>query len=870
MGRRETSDPAATTPTVPASVESSLGAELAEGATIGRYRLVTRLGAGAMGVVWSAEDPQLERMVAIKVVHPMFARSPDASERLLREARAMAKLSHRAVVTVHDAGEVDGRLFLAMELVPGTTLGQMLRARSPAQVNDWQRWLIMMIEAGQGLAAAHGKGVLHRDFKPDNVLVDAGGRVCVADFGLATLGHINEAGASQPMDLRGVELTTTGALIGTPMYMSSEQLRGAPIDARADQFAFCVALYEALYDAKPFPVNAQGVEAIVELRELIETGTIAPAPPGTTVPDEIRRAIIRGLAADPAARWPTLAQLLAALGRAAGLSTQRESALPPPVKRRSIWPIVAVAAVLALGASAAIVLATRHGTATPTRAHEPEVLFGVATHTVIALSPDGKRIAIGNDILEVRELGGKKIVSTPVESHEVSYVELDDQEVRFSQRAGAVFKRWAYAGDGQVRRGPDYDGVWFGTTVAGAIVGHDNELRIVADDRIVRRRAVAARIDVVTASPDHRRVAFVSPARFSGTIVVWDIDTDTAIESPRLDSPTALDWVDDNTLVYATGVYAEPTLWRVPLTAAGFGTPEQIYQQPRGWFGHLRVQRDPAAPLVYAVDMRPSARARLIERTTTGRAVHDFDTTTTTVALGWLDNHEFLAWARDTGIVERRTSHARVAKTSIVLPSEPANATRAGDTLVASLRTSKGREVVAYSLSAPDSTPLWRDPGLLAVRCAGDQQAPCFAVIALADSEQVVAIDPATGKLGSEILYTGTIEDIAVTTAGDIIHVSDRGAGIAHIDPHGKLLGITHLATQPWVRSVSCTSDGTLLVGGTAFRNVYQVGAITGDNYEMLTETENDILSLVRPSDDGDQVLFLARTFAPEVLRIPL
>src|SRR5579862_3020566 len=151
-------------PTVPASVDAP-GAELVAGAMIGRYRLVTRLGAGAMGVVWSAEDPQLERRVAIKLVHPMLARSPDASERLLREARAMAKLSHRAVVTVHDAGEVDGRLFLAMELVPGTTLGQMLRVRSPAQVADWRRWLVMMIEAGQGLAAAHEKGVLHRDFK---------------------------------------------------------------------------------------------------------------------------------------------------------------------------------------------------------------------------------------------------------------------------------------------------------------------------------------------------------------------------------------------------------------------------------------------------------------------------------------------------------------------------------------------------------------------------------------------------------------------------------------------------------------------------------------------------------------------------------
>ncbi len=854
-------------PTVPASRDSAPGAELAAGAMIGRYRLVTRLGAGAMGVVWSAEDPQLERKVAIKLVHPMLARSPDASERLLREARAMAKLSHRAVVTVHDAGEVDGRLFLAMELVPGTTLGQMLRVRSPAQVSDWQRWLVMMIEAGQGLAAAHEKGVLHRDFKPDNVLVDAGGRVCVADFGLATLGHINEAGASQPMELRDIELTTTGALVGTPMYMSAEQLRGAPIDARADQFAFCVALYEALYDARPFPIDAQGVDAIALLRELIEDGHIAPAPPGTSVPDEIRRAVIRGLAAKPGDRWPTLAALLAQLSRAAGLSTLREAPPSPPPVRRARWPYHLAALALLAGATALVIAFARR--AAPTHKREPEQLFGVATHTVLAVSPDGKRIAIGNDTLEVRELGGrKKILSTPVASREVSYLELDANEVRFSQRSPTVLSRWHYAGDGAVERGPDYDGAWFGTTVAGAIVGHETELRIVADGRIVRRRAIGARVDVAIASPDRRRVAFIAPARFSGKIVVWDVDADTAIESPRLDSPTALDWLDDGTLVYATGVYAEPTLWRVPLTAAGFGERVQIYSQHFGWFGNLRVYRDPAAPIIYAVDMRPSARTREIERTQTGRTVHDFDTATTTVALGWLDNHEFLAWARDTGIVERRTAAARVAKTGVVLPSEPANATRAGDTLIASLRTVKGREVVAYSL-AGDGKPLWRAPDLLAVRCAGDRQAPCFAVIALADSEQVVAIDPATGVLGTEILYTGTVEDIAVTTAGDVIHVSDRATGVVHIDPRGKVLGATHAANQPWVRSIACTIDGTLLVGGTAFRNVYQVGMITGGSYELLTETENDILSLVRPSDDGSSVLFLARTFAPEVFRLP-
>ena len=162
-------------------------AQLGEGSMVGRYRLSARLGAGAMGVVWSARDPELDRDVAIKLVHPSL-HSEEAASRFRREARAMAKLSHRSVITVHDTGVAFGQLFLAMELVRGTTLGQLLRERTPAEIRDWRRWLPMLLDAGRGLAEAHRNGVLHRDFKPDNVLVDRAGRVCVGDFGLATLG----------------------------------------------------------------------------------------------------------------------------------------------------------------------------------------------------------------------------------------------------------------------------------------------------------------------------------------------------------------------------------------------------------------------------------------------------------------------------------------------------------------------------------------------------------------------------------------------------------------------------------------------------------------------------------------------------------
>jgi serine/threonine-protein kinase len=260
---------------------------LRPGSKIGRYRLEARLGEGAMGVVWSAHDPKLDRDVAIKLVHAALA-SDEASTRLTREAKAMAKLSHRSVITVYDVDEVDGQLFIAMELVRGTTLGSLLRDRDAAAIADWRRWLALLLEAGRGLAEAHRNGVLHRDFKPDNVLVDASGRVCVGDFGLALLGEslanrsVSQsrqwirATASPDDSATSLDLTTTGALLGTPVYMGPQQLRGDAIDARGDQFAFCVATWEALYGTRPFVVSERGLEAVVALITAIENGPPSP------------------------------------------------------------------------------------------------------------------------------------------------------------------------------------------------------------------------------------------------------------------------------------------------------------------------------------------------------------------------------------------------------------------------------------------------------------------------------------------------------------------------------------------------------------------------------------------------------------------
>jgi hypothetical protein len=231
-------------------------------------------------------------------------------ERLRREAQAMARLSHPNVVTVFDVGMASGQLFVAMELVEGATLASWLGA-TPRTVDEI---VAQFLAAGQGLAAAHAAGFVHRDFKPANVLVGDDGRVCVTDFGLARL--VDEStplAAAPPLSASPTvagELTQTGMLVGTPLYMAPEQLEGRAADARADQFSFCVGLYEAIYGQRPFAGST-----VEELRPAIRSGRIVEPARARKVRPWLRRVLLRGLRADPDERYPSMSALLRDLGR---------------------------------------------------------------------------------------------------------------------------------------------------------------------------------------------------------------------------------------------------------------------------------------------------------------------------------------------------------------------------------------------------------------------------------------------------------------------------------------------------------------------------------------------------------------------------
>ena len=285
-------------------------AEAAVPARIGRFLVLGRLGSGGMGVVVEAYDPELDRKVAIKLLKSSRARS-DSQARLLREAQAMARLSHPNVVQVYDVGVVGEQVFVAMELVVGKNLAQWL-AEGP---RPWREVVALFVAAGRGLGAAHAAGLVHRDFKPDNVLIADDGRVRVADFGLAREDRaaLAEASADDGADERPLlanTLTATGVLMGTPMYMSPEQHLAEPVGPPSDIFSFSVALFEALYGVRPF-----AGETMAQLARNVRHGNVVAAKDRRGVPAWLDSAVRRGLAVEIEARYPNFDEYLLAIDR---------------------------------------------------------------------------------------------------------------------------------------------------------------------------------------------------------------------------------------------------------------------------------------------------------------------------------------------------------------------------------------------------------------------------------------------------------------------------------------------------------------------------------------------------------------------------
>ena len=262
------------------------------GTKIGGFMILRKLGEGGMGVVYAAYDPRLDRNVALKVIHPKRTNAA-ALSRFIREAKGLGRISHPNVVQVHESGIHRGGMYIAMEYVPGLTLQRWLEPK-----RDWREVLDVLIQAGRGLEAAHRAKLVHRDFKPGNVMVAEDGRVRVLDFGLV-------CGMGESED---EELTLSGSQPGTPTYMAPEQIEGGEVDHLSDQFAFCMVAFEALYRVRPFgggPLLARATRMMM--------GKITPRPSKSKVPRRVHEAILRGLEVAPGRRWPNMSALLGAL-----------------------------------------------------------------------------------------------------------------------------------------------------------------------------------------------------------------------------------------------------------------------------------------------------------------------------------------------------------------------------------------------------------------------------------------------------------------------------------------------------------------------------------------------------------------------------
>lgn len=357
---------------------------LSPGEKLGPYEILSALGAGGMGEVYLARDTRLNRQVAIKTLIPSFAANEQWLKRFVQEAKVTSSLNHPNIGHLYEIGETDGVWYLALEYVEGPTVGARLRS-GPIPMPEL---LDLAVQAADALAEAHAQGVLHRDLKPDNLMIDRRGQLKVLDFGLA---RADAKAGSVDDETRTQVLTNPGIVMGTPRYMSPEQALGRPFDARSDLFSMGVVLYQMATGAVPFD-GKTGPEIT---DSILHHTPAAPVRLNPAIPPELERILSRLMEKDPALRYQTASDLRADLKRLKRDSESGQQALtPPPRQGKGLW-IGLTAAAMALAAGAFVWLR-------PTRTPVPEPAGEMTIQSILnsqtaevhpSISADGKSVA---------------------------------------------------------------------------------------------------------------------------------------------------------------------------------------------------------------------------------------------------------------------------------------------------------------------------------------------------------------------------------------------------------------------------------------------------------------------------------------------
>jgi len=602
---------------------------LAAGTRLGAYEIVSLIGSGGMGEVYRARDARLGRDVAIKILPSRFARDPEALARFEREARAIASLSHPNVLAIHDVGESSGLRFVAMELLGGHALREVL-LRGPIAV---RKAIDYAGQVADGLAAAHAKGVVHRDVKPENLFVTTEGHVKILDFGLAS-----RPDTPLPHDHTTVMLTEPGVTMGTVGYMSPEQVHGGPADPRSDIFSLGIVLYEMLTGRRPFDRETAAETMTATLRD--EPPSLNASTPG--VPAPLERVVEHCLEKDPANRFQSARDLGFALRSSLDPASGRSSLTVSGRHERPIGHLLAIAAG-ALVLTAAAFLWGRHS-ATGTRAAQgiaagpnaldfTQVTDQPGVETAPSISPDGKSVAYvktdgADTAIYVIRVGNRIPVRltarNPGDDHEPAFSP-DGERIAFRSGNGGIFLMTA-SGESVIRLtdsgyfpswSPDGSEIVFApapfvdpTHISVRIPG----LLVVAlQTGRVRALRVPENAEQPKWSPHGPRIAYWASHGVNGQRDIWTVAVGgTGISVPATDD-AALDWnptwsADGRFLYFVSNRGGTFNIWRVPIdegTGKTLGPPEPV-TAPTTWAGFLSFSRDGSRMAFASVDPRSS------------------------------------------------------------------------------------------------------------------------------------------------------------------------------------------------------------------------------------------------------------------------